>query len=240
MAQTKQSTELLLQLRAELQRAADPDRAASMQAYMKSALPYHGVPAVPMRAIFGRLFATLRFDSAAQWREAVLGLFRAAQFREERYAAIELSGHRLARPFQDLDALPMYEEMIVSGAWWDYVDTLATHRLGGLLRKEPRVVAKVMRDWSRSDDLWKRRSAILCQLQLKKDTDLALLSDCLAPALPAREFFLRKAIGWALRQYARTDPQWVLAYVREHSAELSPLSQREALKHVAAAEVSPR
>jgi len=240
MAQTKQSTELLLQLRAELQRAADPDRAASMQAYMKSALPYHGVPAVPMRAIFGRLFATLRFDSAAQWREAVLGLFRAAQFREERYAAIELSGHRLARPFQDLDALPMYEEMIVSGAWWDYVDTLATHRLGGLLRKEPRVVAKVMRAWSHSDDLWKRRSAILCQLQLKKDTDLALLSDCLAPALPSREFFLRKAIGWALRQYARTDPQWVLAYVRAHSAELSPLSQREALKHVAAAEVSPR
>ncbi len=240
MAQTKQSTELLLQLRAELQRAADPDRAASMQAYMKSALPYHGVPAVPMRAIFGRLLATLRFDSAAQWREAVLGLFRAAQFREERYAAIELSGHRLARPFQDLDALPMYEEMIVSGAWWDYVDTLATHRLGGLLRKEPRVVAKVMRAWSRSDDLWKRRSAILCQLQLKEDTDLALLADCLAPALPAREFFLRKAIGWALRQYARTDPQWVLAYVREHSAELSPLSQREALKHVADDEVSPR
>lgn len=238
MANTKQSTDLLLQVRAELQRVADPDRAASMQAYMKSALPYHGVPAVPMRAIFKRLFATLHFDSAAPWREAVLALFRAAQFREERYAAIELSGHRLARPFQDLDALPMYEEMIVSGAWWDYVDTLATHRLGELLRKEPRAVAQVMRTWSRSDDLWKRRSAILCQLQLKQDTDLELLTDCLAPALSSREFFLRKAIGWALRQYARTDPQWVQDYVREHSAELSPLSQREALKHVGAAEVS--
>ena len=132
----------------------------------------------------------------------------------------------------------MYEEMIVSGAWWDYVDVLAAHRLGGLLRKEPQAVAQVMRAWSRSDDLWKRRSAILCQLQLKKDTDPALLADCLAPALPSREFFLRKAVGWALRQYARTAPQWVLDYVREHRAELSPLSQREALKHLTAPDSS--
>lgn len=238
MAQTTPDPDLLLQLRAELQQAADPARAASMQAYMKSAMPYHGVPAVPMRAIFSRLFAPRHFDSAPRWREQVLALFRRAQFREERYAAVELSGHRLARPFQDLDTLPMYEEMIVCGAWWDYVDVLAAHRLGGLLRKEPQAVAQVMRAWSRSDDLWKRRSAILCQLQLKKDTDPALLADCLAPALPSREFFLRKAVGWALRQYARTAPQWVLDYVREHRAELSPLSQREALKHLAAPDCS--
>jgi 3-methyladenine DNA glycosylase AlkD len=86
--------------------------------------------------------------------------------------------------------------------------------------------------WSRADDLGKRRAAILCQLPLKRATDVDLLSRCIAPSLGRREFWLRKAIGWALRHYARTDPAWVARYVREHAAELSLLSTREALKHV--------
>jgi 3-methyladenine DNA glycosylase AlkD len=86
--------------------------------------------------------------------------------------------------------------------------------------------------WSRSDDLWKRRSAILCQLTFKKDTDLDLLYAVIEPALDSREFFLRKAIGWALRQYAWTDPKEVRRYVRDHEKELSPLSKREALKNI--------
>ena len=89
-----------------------------------------------------------------------------------------------------------------------------------------------MRAWSRSDDLWKRRSAILCQLTFKKDTDLDLLYAVIEPALGSREFFLRKAIGWALRQHAWTDPGEVRRYVREHDKELSGLSKREALKNV--------
>lgn len=224
------SAALLAQLRGELQRAGDPERAASMQAYMKATMPCHGVPVTTMRRLCKELFAPLHFDGAAQWRAWVLDLWRQAQFREERYAAIELVEHRLARRFQDLDALPMYEEMIVTGAWWDYVDTLATHRLSALLKQQPAAVGRVMRQWSRCDDLWKRRSAILCQIPLKKQTDPVLLADCIAPALPSREFFLRKAIGWALRQYAATEPQWVVDYVRTHDAELSPLSKREALR----------
>lgn len=239
MVPTSASADLLTQLRTELQRAADPAKAAGMQAYMKSAMPYHGVPAVPMRLICKQLFAPLRFDSAAQWRAAVLALWRNAEFREERYAAIELTEHRLARPFQDLEALPMYEEMIVTGAWWDHVDAIATHRLSALLKREPAVLGRIMREWSRCDDLWKRRSAILCQIPLKKQTDPVLLADCIGPALPSREFFLRKAIGWALRQYADTAPQWVIDYVRAHETELSPLSKREALRKLARPEESP-
>lgn len=125
----------------------------------------------------------------------------------------------------------MYEELIVTGAWWDYVDVLASHCLGELLRRNPREISKKMKEWSRSDNLWKRRSAILCQLQFKKDTDLKLLYACIAPSMDSTEFFLRKAIGWALRQYAWTDPVEIARYVREHDAALSPLSKREALKH---------
>jgi 3-methyladenine DNA glycosylase AlkD len=205
-----------------------------MQAYMKSAMPYLGVSAVPLRAVCRRVFADLALPDAASWRGLVLGLWRNAVFREERHAAIELAGHRSARAFQDMEALPLYEELIVSGAWWDYVDAVATHRLGDLLRRHPRPMKKAMLRWARDENLWKRRGAILCQIGFKGDTDLDLLYACLEPSLASREFFLRKAIGWALRQYAWTDPPEVLRYVRAQGERLSPLSRREALKNVKA------
>jgi 3-methyladenine DNA glycosylase AlkD len=99
---------------------------------------------------------------------------------------------------------------------------------------------KAMLAWSQCDDLWKRRTAIICQLSFKKDTDLALLYACIQPALDSSEFFLRKAIGWALRQYAWTDPEEVIRYVREHEHRLSGLSRREALKNVKTWERGPR
>jgi len=89
-----------------------------------------------------------------------------------------------------------------------------------------------MRAWSRSRDMWKRRTAILCQLSFKSDTDLTLLYDCIEPNLDDREFFIRKAIGWALRQHAWTDPGEVRRYVTRNKARLSPLSVREALKNI--------
>jgi 3-methyladenine DNA glycosylase AlkD len=220
-------------IRSALRRVADPAKAAPMQAYAKSTMPYFGVTAVPLRKVCREVFADLDFPTAAAWRRAALGLWRGARFREERYCAIELTGVRRFDRFQDLAALPMYEELIVTGAWWDLVDGVAGHRLGTLLRRYPREMRRQMLAWSRSDDLWKRRSAILCQLTFKKATDLDLLYATIEPALDSKEFFLRKAIGWALRQYAWTDPKEVRRYVREHERELSPLSRREALKNVA-------
>jgi 3-methyladenine DNA glycosylase AlkD len=129
-----------------------------------------------------------------------------------------------------MDVLPMYEEMIVTGAWWDYVDGIAAYRLAWLVRSHPAEMKREMLKWSRGEHMWKRRASILCQLPLKRNTDLELLQACIAPSIGSREFFLRKAIGWALRQYARTDANWVERYVRDHAAELSPLSKREALK----------
>jgi 3-methyladenine DNA glycosylase AlkD len=163
----------------------------------------------------------------------VLAIWRGATFREERYGAIELSGIRAARPFQTMAALGMYEEMIVTGAWWDIVDAIAGQRLIALLRAEPAAMKRAMLDWAVCDNMWKRRSAILCQLNARSETDLALLEACIAPSMASKEFFLRKAIGWALRQHARTDPAWVAAYVKRHEARLSGLSKREALKHIA-------
>jgi len=219
-------------LRAELKRAGDPARAAQMQAYMKSAMPYFGVSAVPLRAITKRIFDAHRLPDAETWQRESLAIFRGARHREEWYAAVELTGHRFYREYQTRAALPMYEDMIVTGAWWDIVDTIASRRLGPLLRAEPRFMRRKMLDWSRSRDMWKRRSSIICQLGFKRDTDLELLYACIEPSLDSKEFFLRKAIGWALRQHAWTDAREVRRYVREHADSLTALSKREALKNI--------
>ncbi len=225
-------TDLRHRVRAGLRAVADPARAPAMQAYMKSDMPYLGVSAVPLQTACKQLFAGIDYSSSAAWQANVLTLWRGAQFREERYAAIALSGIRAVRSFQRVDALPMYEEMIVTGAWWDYIDNIAGQRLLLILQNEPTAMKQVMLAWSHDDDMWKRRSAILCQLNAKTATDLDFLYACITPSMDSKEFFLRKAIGWALRQYARTDPAEVRRYVTAHEDRLSSLSKREALKHI--------
>ena len=141
---------LLSTLRRELAAAGDPGRAIGAQAYMKSAMPYHGVSSPRMRLVCRSVFADVDFPGADAWRRAVISIWRRASHREERYAAIELTGIKRFARFQTMDALPMYEEMIVTGAWWDYADSLATHRLGDLLRRSPLAMRRKMLAWSRS------------------------------------------------------------------------------------------
>lgn len=225
-------TSLAQTVRAKLTQVAEPRRAPAMQAYMKSAMPYLGVSTVPLRKACKEVFAGLAWPDRAAWEADVLALWRGAEYREERYAAIELCDHRAARGFRRVDALPMYEEMIVSGAWWDYVDNIASRHLWPILEGDRAAMTAAMLDWSTDEDMWKRRSAILCQLPAKASTDLDLLHACIEPSLGSKEFFLRKAIGWALRQYARMDPDEVRRYVAAHADRLSGLSKREALKHL--------
>jgi len=202
-----------------------------MRAYMKSEMPYRGVMAGPLRRITREIFAGHPLEGFAEWRTVVLDLWRNARFREERYAAIGLVSYKDYEEFRTLKALPMLEEMITTGAWWDYVDGIASSLLGGLLRRHPAEMKRRMLVWARSRDLWKRRSAILCQLGFKEETDLDLLYACIASTIDEREIFIRKAIGWALRQYAWTDPAEVVRFVESQGDRLSPLSRREALKN---------
>ncbi|MEV5497116.1 DNA alkylation repair protein [Nonomuraea fuscirosea] len=219
-------------VRLALEEAAEPAKAETMRAYMRSTMPFLGVQAVPRRAVLRRVFAEHRLDSAPEWRRAVLSLWREAEYREERYAAVELSGYHLYREYQTLYTVPMYEEMIVSGAWWDLVDELATHRVGGLLTVYPDSMRPLMLEWAHDDDLWKRRTAILCQNRFKSRTDTALLYACIEPSLSDNDFFARKAIGWALREFAKTNPGEVIRYVKAKG--ISGLSRREALKNLPA------
>ncbi|WP_294040572.1 DNA alkylation repair protein [Sphingomonas sp.] len=222
---------LAARVRTALESVAEPARAPAMQAYMKSAMPYLGVATTPRRQALKVVFAGLDWPDRASWQADVLAIWRNAEFREERYAALELTGVKAARRFQTIDALPLYEEMIVTGAWWDFVDEIAGNRLWGLLQNDRTATTRTMLAWSTDADMWKRRSSILCQLHAKTATDLDLLYACIEPSLVSREFFLRKAIGWALRQYAWTDPDEVARYVAANERRLSGLSKREALKN---------
>ena len=197
-----------------------------MQAYMKSTMPYYGLRMPEVRAIARRM---LDGSDGEEWQEIVMELWREARRREERYVAqyvLERNQKRLT--FKDM---PMLEELVVTGAWWDHVDELAMV-IGELLRRHPRQMRPLMRRWSSDPNMWKRRVAIICQLRFKRDTDLDLLYANIEPNLGDREFFVRKAIGWALRQYAWTDPEEVARYVRANESRLSGLSKREALKNV--------
>lgn len=227
---------LLEDLRSRIAAAGDPERAPRMRAYMKSSMPFRGVSAVPLRRICREVLDAHRLGDRASWDRAVRTLWDDAAYREERYAALALAGHRFYREFQDSETLVLYRHLVETGAWWDLVDDVAANRVGPILRSDPATVAPLMRSWARDEDLWVRRTAVLCQLKAKADTDTALLADALVANLEdsphGNDFFIRKAVGWALRQYARTDPEWVAAFVDEHAAEMSGLTRREAGKHL--------
>jgi 3-methyladenine DNA glycosylase AlkD len=227
---------LVAEVRRALAEAGDPEKAGPMQRYMKSSMPFRGINAGPLTGICGPVFATQRLPTEAAWRDAVLALYDDAGYREERYAAIGLTGHRYYREHQRPEVLDLYRHLVVTGAWWDFVDTVAGNRVGPILRAFPDVVTPVVREWATDDDLWARRTAVLSQLGSKDATDTDLLrfvlEQNLEDSLHGREFFIRKAVGWALRQYARQDPGWVRTFVAEHEDRLSGLSRREALKHL--------
>ena len=224
-------TDLVTAVRAGLAELADPELAGQMRAYMKSELAYHGVPAPPRQALTTRLFADHPLADKADWLDAVLALWRDAEFREERYCAIALVAHQPYLVWREPGVLPVYEEMIVTGAWWDYVDELAIRHVGPLLADHPAEITPVLRGWAVDADLWRRRTAVICQIKAKSGTDLALLSAAIEANVDEEDFFLRKGIGWALREYGKTDPGWVLDFVDAHPG-LSPLSRKEATRRL--------
>ncbi len=223
---------LLLALRRELASLGDPERARGAQAYMKSAMPFHGVGAVPLRAICRGAFAGLDVQDAEAFRREVLGVFRGAEFREEMYAAVELARwKRASRGFAISTLLPVWEEMVVKGAWWDVVDPVASHLLGELLRKEPRRCAgrcSPGRGAATSGSGARRSSA-------SSDSRRGRSSTCSTPhRTVARVEGVLPPQGDRLGAPAvRADgPGEVRRYVAANTDRLSGLSRREATKHL--------
>lgn len=210
--------------------ASDPDRAAAMARYMKDRFPFFGIPAPDRRAIDAAVLAEL---GPPPDQAALADLARrcwAQPEREPQYMACDVLGRAARRAPAGL--IRVLEDLVRTKSWWDTVDHLASHAVGDLVLAHPALVAEMDR-WSVSDDLWLVRAAILHQLRHRDRTDPERLFAYCARQAGHRDFFVRKAIGWALRQYARTDPVAVRAFVESQGDALSPLSRREATRHLA-------
>ncbi|MGB3186052.1 MAG: DNA alkylation repair protein [Ornithinimicrobium sp.] len=219
-------------IRSGLAHVGDPERAAGQQRYMKSAMPYRGITSAELKKVLRPILAGWAPASRAAWEGSVRGLWDDAAYREERYAALALVKHRVAKQWLDVEALPLLRHLIVTGAWWDLVDDVSTHPLRDALLADRSRVDPVMRVWALGEDQWLRRASLLCQITTKDQVDTRLLRHAVEANMDEKSFWLRKAIGWALRDYAHTDPEWVRAEVDRLGDRLSGLSRREATKHL--------
>lgn len=212
---------MFAELEAAFAAHADPERACQMSAYMRGQFAFYGLPS-PLRRQLCKPFRRARqdFDSA-------VGELWSRPQREWRYFALELAeaSFRHWTPA----TLELWRFMVVNDSWWDTVDCIASRLVGGLLRRFPDLTPQVDA-WLDEDNFWLQRTSLLHQLGYKNETDRERLFRAVRKLAPSPEFFVRKAIGWALRQYSYVDPEAVADFV-EHTP-MSNLSRREALKAI--------
>jgi len=223
------------QARTLLQQAAAPANVAKMQAYLKTDQPFYGVKKPALATIAKQLYRIPVPDTATY--RAVIEALWSGPHREEQYLAIDVARRhkRFVLPAQ----LDLYARMVQSGAWWDLVDPIAAHLVGRVWQQHRAATEPVVDRWIDSEDMWLRRTAIIGQLRHKSELDQArLFRFCLARAHES-EFFIRKAIGWALRDHARVAPESVQAFLNAHWQVLSGLSRREAARNMVKAGWTP-
>ena len=206
---------------------ADPSQAPAMKKYMRDQFEYLGIKTPKNGALQKEFFAEHGFPALEDLDEILRDLWSLPQ-REFQYIAVGLQ----ARFEKQLpaDFITTIEYLITTKSWWDTVDSIAGGVVGTHFKRYPAVKKKYLAKWRKSDNFWLRRTTILFQLNYKQETDFDLLCDIIRENLDSKEFFINKAIGWSLRQYARIDPKAVKKFVK--ATPLHPLSRREAMKHL--------
>ncbi len=200
-----------------------------MQAYMKTRQPFYGIQAKERRTIFKDCVAHHPVNDQSDYEEVVRTLWD-GEHREDMYQALEVAEH--FKQFRTVKSWRLYEELVHSAPHWDTLDWIAGKLVSELvLVDRPRFDKRLM-VWRHDDNLWVRRASLLAHLHHGKNTNRELLGETIRLLMPEKEFFIRKAIGWVLRDFANTDPLWVIKFARQYEADLSGLSRREALKHV--------
>lgn len=203
----------------------NPEDAHGMCQYMREKFPFIGIKKPERALVFKEIYK--RYGRPEDWFEVSTELFAIPE-REFQYVAMEYL--LKAKKSWDSRIPSLVSAWVDENAWWDVVDVLGPKVLGSYFQLFPEEQAQWISTWMGSPNFWHQRLCILFQLDYKKQTDLTLLSTIILSLNTSKEFFIQKAIGWSLRQHARTDPEWVLNFVHNHP--LMPLSKREALKHV--------
>lgn len=210
----------------ELKSLQDSERAVSMAAYMRNQFPFLGIAATPRKLVAKSYFRIALQEHIIDFH-FVEKCFQ-QQEREYQQLAVDylLSIQNLLTP-EDLNRIKKY---IVTKSWWDTVDGL-DGVVGSMTLRYPEL-KKVMVEWSQTDNIWLRRVAIDHQLLFKNKTDTLLLAEIITNNFGTKEFFINKAIGWSLRDYSKTNPQWVKDFIQKHSSQMAPLSIREGSKYL--------
>jgi 3-methyladenine DNA glycosylase AlkD len=206
--------------------SANPQRAEEMAAYMKNKFIFYGINAPERRAIQNELFKKYKNEITVNFRDIARELYTFAQ-RELHQTAldmlIKLSKGKLVK-----NDIELIEFLITTHSWWDSVDSISKWLLGSYCRQFPEEKTTIINRFSSYENMWLNRSTLLFQLDYKAATDQWLLFELCEKFKSSKEFFIQKAIGWALREYSKVNPQSVIDYVR--STQLKPLSEREALR----------
>ncbi|MFD3627191.1 DNA alkylation repair protein [Streptomyces sp. NPDC058698] len=210
--------------------AADPERAPAMRAYMKDVAPFLGLTTPVRRALSATVTAGLPRPDEADCTAVALRCWELPE-REYHYFAVDY----LRRYVRHCSSgfLPVTRHLVTTVPWWDTVDPLAAHVVGALVAADPGLTAD-MDEWIADDDMWLARTALLHQLRFRERTDTERLFDYCLRRSGHPDFFVRKAIGWCLREYARTDPDAVRSFLAREQGRFAPLSVREALKNIGA------
>jgi 3-methyladenine DNA glycosylase AlkD len=213
-------------LEAKFQQNSNPENAFAMAKYMRNLFPFFGIKTEDRRLIFKTIWKENQEEISESPREIALELYSKVQ-RELHYCAIEILIKKLKGNYKKED-IQLIENLIITNSWWDSVDTIAKNILGEYLLEFPTEIQAVMERFSNSENMWLNRSALLFQLGYKHKTNFELLQSECEKHKNSNAFFIQKAIGWSLREYAKTNPQIVINYVI--NTNLKPLSRKEALK----------
>ena len=217
----------MLALLSAFQEAAIKEKAEPMSAYMRNQFEFLGLPS-PIRKTLQKTFWAKEELPEGQDLLDFVELLWAQDYRELHYQAMELLEKPL-RKTNNSELLPFLLQLLQTNSWWDSCDYIGPKLIGHYLQKFPQLKSETHK-WVQSENLWLRRTALLFQLRYKTQTDWPLLQEFILILAPETDFFIRKAIGWSLREYSKTDGPAVTTFIHTHEAKLSGLSKREGLK----------
>ena len=217
-----------LSLKTLFEQNANPAQAGPMKKYMRNQFEYLGIKSPQLSALLKDFIKENGLPPLAKLDTILRELWPLPQ-REFQYIAMSLMG-KLEKKYEP-EFIGTIEYLLITKSWWDTVDALASHAVGTQFKRFPAVKEKYLKKWRKSDNFWLRRTTLLFQLGYKKETDFDLMCELIHENLGSDEFFINKAIGWALRQYAHTNPAPVKRFVKA-TKDLNPLSRREALKNI--------